>query len=353
MRKGWRFLGVVSVLVVPGVLTGCGDAGGTGQEREEEVLSELAQELDGTLNLPESINAATATAQGSANCKANNNFYWEIGTRNGALASGSVVNAPLRAQFSATTSMGIASASKMVFAAYVSETCGGVPCTTPGNPVLAEDALRMVSGYVSSDFMCPNASINPNIDQCATAANIYDNGTYSTFSYSGGQFAAFAWGEEHLAGLNAVQLADEINTWLGTAFSYVAGNPWPAGGNVSTPANYAAFLQRILLSNVDYWNGLKLHGVLGLHKVDASASPVIPDDQDWEYSYGHWVENANGGSAAWDGAYSSPGSSGFYPWISRGKRVYGLVARTGGNFFQSVRCGQDIRRAFYRGQVQP
>jgi hypothetical protein len=51
----------------------------------------------------------------------------------------------------------------------------------------------------------------------------------------------------------------------------------------------ATFLQRILLSSVDYTNGLKLYHVLGADSVDASkaVSDFTPvQQQNWRYSYG-------------------------------------------------------------------
>jgi hypothetical protein len=352
MRNGWKFLGVVSALVVPAVLTGCGDVGGAPQKTDisEEVLAEVMQELE-TPDLTASINAATQTAQTSEACRLNRNFYWEIGTRHGAFAAGSVVNNPWGTQFNAESSMSIASASKMIFSAYVLESCGGVPCNYGTGPA-AVNALRMVAGYTSSTAWCPSPSSALTVADCANAAGVVETGWAGHFGYSGGQFMALAKGEPHLSGLNAEQLGAEVNAWLGTYFAYEPGNPWPGGGNVATPAIYAHFLQRVLLSNVDYTNGLKLHGYLGADAVDARSAGVIPE-QGWFYSYGHWVENAGGGDAVWDGAFSSPGAQGFYPWISRTRRVYGVVARTGGNFFQSVKCGQAIRKAFYTAQVQP
>ncbi|HLL01033.1 MAG TPA: hypothetical protein VK539_10625 [Myxococcaceae bacterium] len=351
MRNGWKCFGVVSALVLPAVLTGCGDVGGAPPVTDvsEEVLADVRQELE-VPNLTASINAATATAESSSACDLNGNFYWEIGTRHGAMASGSVVNTG-GTQFNAQSYMSIASASKMVYSAYVFESCGGVACNYGTGPA-AVNALRMLAGYKSTTSYCPNAGINPTVASCSAAAGVTTTNYPGYFSYSGGQFMALAQGEPHLSGLTATQLAAEVNAWLGTYFDYEPGNPWPGGGNAATPAIYAHFLQRVLLSNVDYTNGLKLHGYLGADAVDASSSTLIPE-QDWFYSYGHWVENAGGGTAVWDGAFSSPGAHGFYPWISRTKKVYGVVARTGGNFFQSVRCGQAIRKAFYTAQAQP
>jgi hypothetical protein len=357
MSKGWRLFGAASALVLPWVVAGCSRPEGAAATTvaPEEVLAELSQGV----TWAEANTAATHTANHSQACKGNGNFYWEIGSRNGAIVSGSVVNNSSVAGVDATTSMPIASASKLIFAAYVLETCGGVACTTPGNPVPSHLALRMMSSYLGTQQRCVGATGSTTVDQCAQSAGIYhEPAAVDAFSYSGGQFQAFAWGEPHLTNLNAGGLAYEINAWLGTDFSYghSAPNPWLAGGAGSTPANYALFLQRILLSYADPVNGLKIFGALGQDEVDAyySAHSTPVTAQAWGYSYGHWVENIEGRVAKWDGAYSSPGSFGFYPWIAKGKQLYGLVARnSGGGFWPSVVCGQAIRRAFYTGQAQP
>ena len=55
-----------------------------------------------------------------------------------------------------------------------------------------------------------------------------------------------------------------------------------------------------------------------------------------------------------DGAFSSGGLFGFYPWIGPQKRLYGVVAHraqtSSGATARATRCGQVIRRAFYTGQ---
>jgi len=351
MNQVSRNSGTRLLLALPMVLAGCGaPLSGAPSEMEPE-FSTAQQKL--------AIDSAAQTARTAAACVANGNFYWEIGHRGGVIGSGSVVNNASAATVDANSYMSIASASKMVFAAYVSEYCGGLPCTTPGNPVPAETALRMLSGYVTSGSACSNASSTTTVAACtANPAVYYKAGADGVFHYSGGQFITFAQGEPHLQNLTGQGLANEVNAYLGTAFNFGANgaNPWPAGAGWSTPANYAVFLRNILYSNVDPVNGLKFFNVLGADAVDASvaASSYTPvTQQNWAYSYGHWVEDQGSGGAAWDRAFSSPGAFGFYPWIAQGKRTYGIVARTGGNFFQSVLCGQAIRRAYFTNTVQP
>ena len=52
-----------------------------------------------------------------------------------------------------------------------------------------------------------------------------------------------------------------------------------------------------------------------------------------------------------DGAFSSPGAFGFYPWIDASKTYYGVLARQGaaGTGVDSVNCGRLIRKAWVTG----
>jgi len=75
-----------------------------------------------------------------------------------------------------------------------------------------------------------------------------------------------------------------------------------------------------------------------------------PPSENWHYSVGHWVEDASNAS---DGAFSSPGAFGFYPWIDKTKTYYGVIARsTPGGALESVYCGRQIRKAWTTGVAQ-
>jgi hypothetical protein len=87
-------------------------------------------------------------------------------------------------------------------------------------------------------------------------------------------------------------------------------------------------------------------------------SHYSPSPLAWHYSYGHWVEDEPGTG---DGAFSSPGKFGFYPWIDASKTYYGIVAREdltpGGTiqtapYYQSALCGRAIRKALLTGVAQ-
>lgn len=86
----------------------------------------------------------------------------------------------------------------------------------------------------------------------------------------------------------------------------------------------------------------------------------MPANESWSYSIGHWVETD---PAAGDGAFSSAGAFGFYPWIDAGKTWYGIVARKQtpqgqdtdrslGEGYRSAQCGRLIRKAWMTGSAQ-
>jgi hypothetical protein len=77
----------------------------------------------------------------------------------------------------------------------------------------------------------------------------------------------------------------------------------------------------------------------------------------WHYAIAHWVEDD---PTVGDGAFSSPGAFGFYPWIDAGKTTYGVLARhanvsLSGNdpvAVESVVCGRAIRKAWFTSVAQ-
>jgi hypothetical protein len=78
--------------------------------------------------------------------------------------------------------------------------------------------------------------------------------------------------------------------------------------------------------------------------------------ESWHYSIGHWIEDD---PVVGDGAFSSPGALGWYPWIDKSQKYYGLMARenlntAAGNFegYQSAVCGRLMRNAWETGVEQ-
>jgi hypothetical protein len=284
--------------------------------------------------------AATATANSHPLCAETTlgPFYWEIGDANGAKVSGQVgASAP-----GAATRMSIASASKWVYSSYVVQRVG----------VRAGDVpfLNFTSGY--SLFLLPLCKPDDTVGSCLADGNDRQNpDTIGKFAYDSGHMQHHAANAMGLGPLDNAALTAEIAGRIGNGFDLDYTQPQLAGGLVGNAAGYAAFLRRILRGE------LAMRDALGRNAVctnpatcaDAVASP-IPNNESWSYSLGHWVETD---PAEGDGAFSSAGALGFYPWIDSSKTVYGIIARRADSErnagYNSARCGRLIRRAWLSG----
>lgn len=287
------------------------------------------------------VDAATATAQNNGRCNDLGSFYWEIGDANGRLASGSVgAGAP-----SASTTMSIASASKWVYAAYVVESVG----------VRADDVpyLNFTSGY--NDFLLPLCAQNDTVQSCLLGHAGQDPDAVGRFDYDSGHMQHHAAEVMGLGSRDNDALSAEVQAELGlTGFQYT--QPQLAGGLDASANSYAAFLRRILSGD------LAIRNALGSHQVctnpltcDSALSTPLTTTESWSYSLGHWVEDD---PDLGDGAFSSPGALGFYPWIDSSKSHYGIVARQSGPLdgvdgpegYRSAQCGRLIRQAWRTGE---
>lgn len=288
------------------------------------------------------IAAATKTAQAGASCKAIGDFYWEIGDGRGMLASGSIGS-----DYSATTTMKIASASKFVWGAYVLEKLGR--SREPSDDQLAK--LEMLSGQTA--FTPLACLLTRTVGSCFENRSnaLIKPGDVGRFSYGGGHDQKLAV-DLGLGRMTAEELTREVRGAIGTDIDLHYARPQPAGGLEGTPAGYATFLRKLI-------NGeLRLKQYLGYKPVctlPGSCPTAIesPVKEAWHYSINHWVEDD---PRTGDGAFSSPGLEGFYPWISADKTTYGLVAREqlrANAYWASVQCGRDIRRAWFSGNAVP
>ncbi len=305
-------------------LSGAGGGGGSG----------------GALDRERAAEAARATATGSAACRAIPNFYWEIGDARGAIVSGAVGTA-----FSASTVVGTASASKFIFGAYVVERFRGDLSR------MDADALRMLSGYTSFTFSsCVGAAT---VERCFTAGNngSLDVANVGRFYYGGGHHQRYAL-ELGLGPLDNAGLTAAVKQVLGPELDFSYGSPQLAGGVRASAAGYAGFLRKLLSG------ALALRQHLGEAPVCTlpSACPTAaysPASDAWHYSYGHWVEDD---PVSGDGAFSSPGAFGFYPWIDASKTYYGVLSRSSlaaDAYLSSARCGAELRKAFVSAQARP
>lgn len=288
--------------------------------------------------------AAAATASSSTNaCAAIQPFYWEIGHSNAKMASGSVgAAAP-----AANTPMSIASASKWLYSSYVVQKRGGAANVSGADIKF----LNFRSGYTNFDTAsgCPN---DGTIDDCLAYKNngLHTASTDGKFDYGGGHMQKHASQEMGLGALDNTKLAAELQSQIGD-FGFIYTQPQLAGGVFTDADSYAGFLRKMLRGD------LAMKAVLGSNPVctnpatcSAAIFAPIPSSESWHYSVGHWVEDD---PVMGDGAFSSPGAFGFYPWIDSSRSYYGIVARFAPlGAFPSVQCGRLIRKAWLTATPQ-
>jgi hypothetical protein len=292
--------------------------------------------------------AAIATANSSSNaCNGARPFYWEVGDAGGTLVAGSVVSSSDPTVYGAGTVMSIASASKWFYSTYFVQRTGGA--------LSASDIkfLNFQSGYSTGLFSC-TPSLTQTVQECV---DLGDNGAYhaaddGVFSYSGAHMQKHA-SLNGLGDLNSLGLAAEVRSQVGNEISFSYFEPQPAGGMAMSANDYAMLLRKIVRGE------LRMHDALGTHPVCTNFDPLTcpnarisptPPGESWHYSVGHWVEDD---PSVGDGAFSSPGAFGFYPWIDRTRTYYGVIARNDmAGALKSVYCGRLIRKAWVTATPQ-
>lgn len=315
---------------------------------------------------PNSATAVAQTALGNAACTAIQPFYWEIGNGDARLASGSSTQAggtPL----TAATKLPIASASKWIYGIYVVQRRGGAANLT------AEDInfLNFTSGYTYMDTSvsratCSAPASGPNsINYCLTLPSSTPGKTYASHDPdTDGLFFYNSGHEENHAGqlqpeindLDASLLGDAIVAGIGVnGITLQYNQPLLAGGIYASANDYAPILRAIVGGRLGMRDALGTHAVCAWVGTgcDAVRSPAVTVQ--WHYSIAHWVEDD---PATGDGAFSSPGAFGFYPWIEANRRFYGVISRFAGSSDElqsglaSSRCGRELRAAWETGTAQ-
>ena len=328
-RRGVRWRAVATLVLCAGGCSGGGDG-------------------DGATDRSRSAAAATMTAKTNARCAAVAPFYWEIGDVGGALVSGSVGSSPP----GASTVMSIASASKWLFGAYAVERMGGTLDAT------YVPFLNFTSGYAGlAGGSCPPAGT---IDDCLDgAAGMQIPANVGKFAYDGAHLQKLA----SVMGLGAednTALATEVRSRIGTDVELEYTQPQPAAGVQTSASQYALFLRKLLVGSSA---PLLLASMLGSEAVctnpatcpTAVFSPIpgsANPTESWHYGLAHWVEDD---PAVGDGACSSPGRLGFYPWVDATRTIYGLLARdapNGPTGYESALCGRSIRKAWVTGVAE-
>ena len=309
-------------------LAGCGGSGGTAAVPPPPPAGEPT--------LAQRTAAAGTTARSNAECTGIGSFYWEIGDRNAALASGSIGGV------TASTRMSIASASKWVYSSYWVQRQAGV--------LTAEDVkfFNFRSGYTRFSSCIGTDTVQECLDSGTNGEFV--PATENKFDYGGGHMQKHA-ALNGLGALDSAGLTTEVRRLLGTEIGITYTSPQLAGGAASNATEYARLLRKIISG------GLRMRDALGTFPVcvdPATCAEAIftpsPRGEQWHYAIGHWVEDD---PAVGDGAFSSPGAFGFYPWIDASKTWYGVLARENlGGTFESIACGRLIRKAWLTGVAQ-
>ncbi len=280
--------------------------------------------------------AAQTVADTDAACTGLGDFYWEVGDATQALGSGQTGQKSV----AASTVFQIASASKLMFGAYVLESKQGLALTQD-----EIEKLRFTSGYV--DFSNLGCALSATIADCFTDAGGSAQPTpaeVGRFYYSGAHDQKLAI-DLGLGNYTSTDLANAYNQTLGiTGMGF--SSPQPAGAGRTNAQTYAQFLRRLIGGQLALSTRLGENAVCTQPGTCATADYSPAAQYPWHYSYGHWVETYDGATIE---AYSSPGAFGFYPWVTPDKRYYGLLARmnTGsGAAMDSVACGRKLRLAW-------
>ncbi len=242
--------------------------------------------------------------------------------------------------------MSIASASKWIYGAYVVQRQAGA--------LSASDIkfLTFESGYTNfSPPVCPLAAT---VDDCLDTGNngLFTPADDNRFFYGSGHMQKHA-SLLGLGSLNDATLAAEVQSKIGN-FGFTYTEPQLAGGVFATADQYAGFLRKVLAGDLQIAAKLGANAVCTNPATCATAvSTPVPTTESWHYSIGHWVEDD---PLVGDGAFSSPGAFGFYPWIDASRTYYGILARHAvlpdNEGYSSVQCGRLIRKAWLTGAAQ-
>ncbi|HSU12992.1 serine hydrolase domain-containing protein [Longimicrobium sp.] len=162
--------------------------------------------------------------------------------------------------------------------------------------------------------------------QIAATPPAYAPGT--EFRYGGssftvaGRLAEVATGQSWNA-LFAERVAGPLG-WRKTRWE--GGNPVLAGGAITTVPEYGMLLRMLLAGGA--WNGhqvLSAAALAELTRDNVGTAPMTETPRTGVHGYGLgvWRDAVDGAGRATQ--ISSPGASGFYPWVDFGRNVAGIV----------------------------
>ncbi|HEU4560029.1 MAG TPA: serine hydrolase domain-containing protein [Longimicrobium sp.] len=180
------------------------------------------------------------------------------------------------------------------------------------------------------------------------------------FRYGGSSFQVAGRLAEIAAGESWNELfKHRISDPLGIPFTgWFGSNPVLAGGGWSTGEEYARVLQ--MVANGGTYNGRRILSdsaiALMAHNSAAGAAVVFTPRNDVHgYGLGVWRDAVDAGGAATQ--ISSPGASGFYPWVDMKRNIVGIVwlpilsASDGFWFTATQKVQAKVRQAYDAGQL--
>jgi hypothetical protein len=277
--------------------------------------------------------AVAQVANTDADCRKLGDFVWLIGDARGTLGG-----QQFGKSITPNTSIKLASATKWLFGAYVAERFQSDPAS------IDWEAMRMRSGYVDLNYS--SCLFTDTVEGCANAGNNEHHTAAEDgfFYYGGGHFQQYAL-TLGLGALGDDSLAAELSSRLGSDLHLGFNSPQLAGGGQMAPSGYATFLTRIVSGALTMRTQLGANPVCTNPDTCSTAHSSPAAGFDWHYSLGHWVEDEPGG----DGAFSSAGAFGTYPWIDAQAQSWGLLARYDTALtaaMNSAVCGRKLRAAW-------
>jgi len=307
--------------------------------------------------------AAASTARNNSLCIAIQPFYWEIGDQDSALASGSLGTDATGNPVLATTRFSIASASKMIYGTYVAQLRGAAANLTSQDV----NFLHFTSGYTNmgdpTTSQCPSTDTPDTVNTCLALINAanglpysYQNqNTIGRFEYDGGHLENHASQFGGLGNIPVGTLGSTIENLLATNINLIYTEPLLPGGIYAASDDYTQVLRNILKGSLFMHDALGRDPVCTLPSAPGCNAVSSPIPEGWHYSIAHWVEDDP--STHGDGAFSSAGAFGFYPWIEASKLYYGVISRENDQNaahygYDSAQCGRLIRRAWDTGVEQ-
>jgi hypothetical protein len=318
----------------------------------------LADTTAGYANAPTPMSASAAawTAQNNPLCTTLTPFYWEIGDGSGAGIAASETGSA-GTPVTSSTVFSIASSSKWVYSTTIVQMRGGASQLTASDI----NFLHFTSGYTNMGNYTPGSPSCPQtdtVDECLAQGSFdtQNPATTGVFDYDSGHMEVHA-SRNGFGNDGDRLLAQAVQAQIGSDINIAYSQPLLAGGIYTSAGDYTLMLRKIL-NNV-----LTMYGALGTNAVCTSmkspcSAPYSPIPEAWHYSIGHWVEDDP--ATYGDGAFSSAGAFGFYPWIDSTKKYYGVISREDMSYaatgeqggYASAQCGRLIRHAWMTGVNQ-